>query len=272
MKRIILIMVTVMLSATAAIAAKPLKVDLWQGKAPHNVNKSDTAWVEVYLPAEKKATGRAVVICPGGGYQHLAMDHEGRQWADWFNNLGIAAIVLHYRMPYGDCRIPQEDALCALQLVRANAKNWHIDPNDVGIMGSSAGGHLASTVATHVKQKDLPAFQILFYPVITMDPDFSHRGSHDNFLGKKASKKNELLYSNDAQVNHNTPRAWIGVSDDDTVVPPANSFSYAQELYRHDVSVSFHMYPSGGHGWGIRPSFAFHTEMLNELRAWLQSF
>lgn len=270
MKKLILAMCIIMTNLFAAQAAGPKRIDLWEKKAPHVTNPNDTAWIEVYTAPEKKATGRAVIICPGGGYQHLAMDHEGRQWAPWFNNLGISVFVLHYRMPNGDCRIPMDDVRKAFEVVRENAKEWHIDPQDIGIMGSSAGGHLAATAATHMKQSDGPAFQILFYPVITMDPDFTHRGSHDNLLGKKPGKKQEALYSCDQQVSDRTPRAWIGVSDDDRVVPAANSMSYAQELYRHDVSVSMHIYPTGGHGWGIRPAFAFHAEMLQELRAWLE--
>ena len=159
-----------------------------------------------------------------------------------------------------------------MRLVRHNAKAWGINPNDVGIMGSSAGGHLASTIATHAESDAKPNFQILFYPVITMDPAFTHQGSHDNLLGKKAKKKQEMLYSNDTQVNRTTPRAWIALSDDDTVVLPANGFNYYFECYRHDVEASLHVYPSGGHGWGIRPAFRFHTEMMAELKAWLLSF
>ena len=249
------------------------RINLWEKRPPHkSENKQDTAWVKVFLPEKSKATGRAIVICPGGGYQHLAMEHEGTDWAPVFNNMGIAAIVLHYRMPHGDHRIPIEDAEQAMRLVRHNAKAWGINPNDVGIMGSSAGGHLASTIATHAESDAKPNFQILFYPVITMDPAFTHMGSHNNLLGKNAKKKQEMLFSNDAQVNRTTPRAWIALSDDDTVVLPANGFNYYFECYRHDVEASLHVYPSGGHGWGIRPAFRFHTEMMAELKAWLQSF
>lgn len=277
MKKNIIVLVLAMLAFCAqSFGAKNdngTRVDLWSKKAPHdNGNRADTAWVKVFLPDAKKATGRAVVICPGGGYSHLAMNHEGLDWAPFFNNMGIAAIVLHYRMPNGDKRVPIEDAEAAIRLVRANAKNWHVNPDDVGIMGSSAGGHLASTIATHAPADAMPNFQILFYPVITMDPGFTHQGSHDNFLGKHIKKKDEQVYSNDTQVTRKTPRAWIALSDDDTVVPPANGFNYYFECYRHDVSSSLHIYPSGGHGWGIRPSFEFHTEMMNELRAWLLSF
>jgi len=159
-----------------------------------------------------------------------------------------------------------------MKLVRANARKWHIDPNNVGIMGSSAGGHLASTIATRATGQAKPNFQILFYPVITMMPGFTHQGSHDFLLGKDAKKKDEKEYSNDMRVTRATPRAWIALSDDDNVVIPANGANYYNELYRHDVPASLHIYPTGGHGWGIRTDFKFHTPMLMELESWLRSF
>ncbi|MCI6473154.1 MAG: alpha/beta hydrolase [Bacteroidales bacterium] len=257
----------------AAKTNQGFRINLWEKGAPHkNGNPQDTAWVQVFLPDARRSCGKAIVICPGGGYSHLAMNHEGLDWAPFFNNMGIAAVVLHYRMPNGNHKVPLEDAEAAIQLVRANAKSWNINPDAVGIMGSSAGGHLASTIATHSTGASLPDFQVLFYPVITMDPGFSHKGSHDNFLGKNARKKDEQLFSNDMQVTRKTPRAWVALSDDDTVVPAANGFNYYFECYRHDVPASLHVYPTGGHGWGIRPSFQFHAEMLQELKAWLMSF
>ena len=167
-------------------AQKGTTMKLWPN-APEVVSSDDKdeAEVTVYLPDAKKATGRAVVCCPGGGYQHLAMDHEGHQWAPFFNTQGIVLIVLKYRMPHGNRLVPISDAEEAMKLVRRNAAEWHINPNDVGIMGFSAGGHLASTIATHSKGDAAPNFQILFYPVITMDPGFTHMGSHDNLLGKE---------------------------------------------------------------------------------------
>lgn len=256
-----------------AMAQKPFDMQLWQGNpAVKSSDKADTARVRVYLPDAKRATGRAVVICPGGGYSHLAMDHEGYQWGAFFNNLGIAAIVLKYRMPHGKYEVPISDAEEAMRLVRRNAAKWHIRANDVGIMGFSAGGHLASTIATHAVKDAKPDFQILFYPVITMDPAYTHKGSHDNLLGKDAKKKLEDKYSNDMQVTRVTPRAFIALSDDDHAVVPANGVNYYIECYRHDVPASLHVYPSGGHGWGIRDSFKYHVEMELELRAWLQSF
>ena len=261
----------------AAFAQKGTKMDLWPKGAPNNNgDENDKAELTVYLPDVKKATGRAVVCCPGGGYSHLAMDHEGHQWATFFNSNGIALIVLKYRMPHGNYKIPVSDAEEAIKTVRRNAVDWHIDHNDVGIMGFSAGGHLASTIATHSKGDAAPNFQILFYPVITMDPAFTHKGSHDNFLGqdrsKKELKKLEQEYSNDLQVNRTTPRAFIALSDDDHAVPAANGFNYYSECYRKDVPASIHIYPTGGHGWGYRETFAFHYQMIFELKAWLESF
>ena len=256
-----------------AAAQQKLEMNLWPQGAPNsNGDTADSAKVWVYLPDKKAATGRAVVICPGGGYQHLAMNHEGHDWAPFFNNMGIAAIVLKYRMPHGEHEVPVSDAEEALKLVRRNAAGWNINPQDVGIMGSSAGGHLASTVATHSTGDAAPNFQILFYPVVTMMPDITHKGSHDNFLGEKPKKKQETEYSNDLQVSRVTPRAFIALSDDDATVLPANGVNYYIELYRHDVPATLHVYPSGGHGWGNRDSFKYHNEMQLELKAWLRSF
>jgi acetyl esterase/lipase len=284
MKKILFFMLSFLISTLKLSAQQEaFNMDLWPNGLP-NSNGIDQSQpyddskqnfkpsIRVFLPDADKATGLAVVCCPGGGYSHLAMDHEGYEWASFFNERGIALIVLKYRMPHANPDVPISDAKEALRVVRENAQKWNIDPQKVGIMGSSAGGHLASTVSTHSDMLTAPAFQILFYPVITMDPAFTHLGSHNNLLGKNAKKKQEMLFSNDAQVNRTTPRAWIALSDDDTVVLPANGFNYYFECYRHDVEASLHVYPSGGHGWGIRPAFRFHTEMMAELKAWLQSF
>ena len=268
--KLILIMTT-LIAMTASVTGKTYP--LWPKGAPNNNgNPTDTAKVSVFLPDAKKATGRAVVICPGGGYGFLAMEHEGTDWAPFFNREGIAVIVLKYRMPHGNYEIPISDAEEAMRFVRRNATQWHIDPQQVGIMGSSAGGHLASTLATHAKPEVAPNFQILFYPVITMDPGFTHMGSHDNLLGSKPKKKLEHLFSNDLQVTRVTPRAFIALSDDDDLVPPINSANYCQECIRHDVPASVHVFPTGGHGWGYRESFDYHLELLLELKAWLHSF
>lgn len=275
MKRIKKIITTVFLTAItlSAGAQKTFEMNLWQNGAPNdNGDSQDTAKVKVFLPNEKEATGRAIVICPGGGYQHLAMNHEGYDWAPFFNNQGIAVVVLKYRMPHGNCDVPISDAEEAIKMVRRNANAWNIKTEEVGIMGSSAGGHLASTIATHSKGDAKPDFQILFYPVITMMPDITHKGSHDNFLGKDAKKKDEKLYSNDAQVSRTTPKAFIALADDDHTVLPINGVNYYMELFRHDVPASLHVFPSGGHGFGVRERFKYHNELELMLKAWLNSF
>ena len=260
-------------SSVVSAATKPIVLDLWPNGAPEKSSDlKDTARVYVYLPDVKHVTGRAVVICPGGGYAMLAMEHEGTDWAEFFTSQGIAAIVLKYRMPHGNRKVPVSDAMEAMRLVRRNAKEWRIDVDQVGIMGSSAGGHLASVVATMGKGNAAPNFQILFYPVITMNPGFTHIGSHDNFLGKDARKKTEQEYSTDRQVSRVTPRAYILLSDDDHTVLPANGVNYYLACYRHDVPASLHVYPTGGHGWGMKQSFPYHIEMLLDFKAWLNSF
>ena len=228
--------------------------------------------LRVFLPAPELATGRAVVACPGGGYSGLAVNHEGYDWAPYFNKQGIALIVLKYRMPKGDRTLPISDAEAAMKMVRDSADVWNLNPNDIGIMGSSAGGHLASTIATHAPEALRPNFQILFYPVITMDKSFTHMGSHDNLLGKDASADLEKEFSNEKQVTKETPRAFIVYSDDDKVVPPANGVNYYLALNKKGVHSVLHIYPTGGHGWGIREDFLYKSEMQNELTSWLRSF
>lgn len=270
--KLLLMMMTLSVAAMAQ-NQKGKEFDLWpDGPLVASSDSADKAKITVFLPDAKRATGRAVVICPGGGYSHLAMQHEGTDWVHFFNSQGIAVVILKYRMPHGNLEVPVSDAEQAIKTVRRTAKGWHIDPKQVGIMGFSAGGHLASTIATHSTGDAKPDFQILFYPVITMDPGFTHKGSHDNFLGTKPKKKTERLYSNDLQVTRVTPRAFIALSDDDGAVLPMNGVNYYMECYRHDVPASLHVYPTGGHGWGYRDNFAFHLEMVLELKAWLQSF
>lgn len=278
MKTIKFVLLFAMISLEmTANAQKGTVMNLWPKGAPNTSGvATDTAKVTVFLPSAKRATGRAVVMCPGGGYGHLAMQHEGTDWAAFFTKQGIAVFLLKYRMPYGNYEIPISDAEECIKMVRRNAKRWHVDPKQVGIMGFSAGGHLASTIATHATDSAAPNFQILFYPVITMMPDHTHRGSHDNFLGKDRSKRQmkrlELQFSNDLQVTRATPRAFIALSDDDSAVVPTNGVSYYMECMKRDVPAALHVYPTGGHGWGYRDSFEFHDEMVLELKAWLRSF
>lgn len=228
--------------------------------------------LRVFLPAPHLATGRTIVVCPGGGYKVVAINKEGYDWAPYFNKQGIALVVLKYRMPQGNYTIPIKDAEAAMKIVRDSAEVWNLNPNDVGIMGFSAGGHLASTIATHAKPELRPNFQILFYPVITMDKTYTHLGSHDNFLGHNVSDELEMEYSNEKQVTEETPRAFIVYSDDDKIVDPSNGVNYYLALKKRNVPSVLHIYPSGGHGWGNREDFLYKNEMMQELSSWLRSF
>lgn len=261
---------------------KPFNVDLWQQGMP-NTNGADSApfdeskgnykpSLRVFLPAAELSTGRVVVACPGGGYSHLAYNHEGYDWAPFFNKQGIALVVLKYRMPKGGNKdVPVSDAEEAIRMVRDSADVWNINPGDVGIMGFSAGGHLASTVAIQAAPEVRPDFQILFYPVITMDKKYTHIGSRNSFLGKDASAELEKQYSNEKQVTKDTPPAFIAYSDDDKSVSPVNGVNYYLSLHKEGVPATLHVYPSGGHGWGIRESFLYKNLMLDELSAWLNT-
>ena len=256
-----------------ASAQQGLEMDLWSsGPKTSNGDPDDLAKVVVYLPSKEVATGRAVVICPGGGYTHLAFEKEGTAWAPFFNAQGIAVIVLKYRMPHGVWNVPLEDAEEAMRLVRRMSATWDINTRQVGIMGFSAGGHLASTVATHSKGDAAPDFQILFYPVITMEQGTTHQGSRENLLGKKPKRKMLNEFCNEQHVSGLTPRAFIALAHDDKAVSPLNSISYYEELVQCHVPASLHIYPTGGHGFGILQSFPYHFEMMLELKAWLNSF
>ena len=269
----ILFVWSMLFMSSLAFAQQGVEMDLWEG-APQTSNgdPNDLAKVTVFLPKKEVATGRAVVICPGGGYSHLAFEKEGTAWAPFFNAQGIAVIVLKYRMPHGVYKVPIEDAEEAMRLVRRMSVAWDINPKEVGIMGFSAGGHLASTIATHSTGEAAPNFQILFYPVISMEQGTTHQGSRDNLLGKKPKRRLVNEYCNEQHVKHSTPRAFIALAHDDKAVPPVNAISYYEELSHCGVPASFHSYPSGGHGFGILQSFPYHFEMMLELKAWLNSF
>lgn len=253
-----------MVSATASAAATPTARQFV-------ITFAEGARLTAYLPTQP--SGRAIVDLPGGGYSHLAVDHEGHQWADWMNRQGIAFFVLEYRMPKGDRTIPLTDAYRAMTTVRDSATAWRVNPYDVGIMGFSAGGHLASAVSTHAPWAARPNFSILFYPVVSMDERVTHKGSCANFLGAEGMKDQRLIqqWSNDACVRrHLTPPACVILSTDDRVVPPVtNGVAYYSAMRRAGNNCALYAYPSGGHGYGIRKNFAFHEQMLSDLKAWL---
>lgn len=236
------------------------------------IKLSTGAEMTVYLPEADKATGRAVVDCPGGGYSHLSMDNEGHNWAGFYNELGIAYAVLKYRMPNGDRNIPLSDAYEAIKTFKDNAEVWHVNPNDVGIQGFSAGGHLASAVSTHAPAELRPSFSVLFYPVISMDERVTHKGSCVGFLGDSRSDS-ELVkeWSSHESVDSLTPPAIIILASDDRAVPPlTNGFKYYTSLRKAGKKASMHAYPSGGHGFGFKDTWKYHDLMLKELEMWLK--
>ena len=258
------------MTVIALALASGLSAQWTPTKAVFDVQKPT---MKVFLPKDDLNTGRAVVACPGGSYLGHAIAHEGWDWAPFFNKQGIALIVLQYTLPAGDRTKPIADAEAAMKLVRDSAKVWNINPSSVGIMGSSAGGHLASTIATHsTDPKVRPDFQILFYPVISMDPSRGHQLTHESFFGKNATPELIDLYSNEIQCTPDTPRAIILTSDDDGVNPAFNAAPYYIALHKAGVPATLHVYPTGEHGWGCLQSFQHHTQMLDDLSAWLRTF
>lgn len=265
------------LSQTWLHAQQPLELKLWPEGMPNDNGMTCQEENGVLYVAEPTLTvypategnGMAIVACPGGGYGKLAMDHEGKDMAAWFNNQGITYAVLKYRMPNGHKEVPLSDARQAMRILRHRAGEWQL--KRIGIMGFSAGGHLASTVATHFEDEEShPDFQILFYPVISMDPEYTHRGTHDNLLGKQPAKEEVDDFSNELHVDGNTPPAFILHSSDDRSVPVAHSLNYYMALLRHQVPATLHIYPIGGHGWGYRDSFTYKREWTGELEKWLR--
>lgn len=238
--------------------------------------------ITVQLPKTSKANGAAVLICPGGGYLGEAIYHEGFQFADWLNGKGIAGIVLKYRLPNGHPDIPITDAKQAMRIIRAHAAEWHIDPRKVAVAGFSAGGHLASTLGTHydlgdstakdplMRYSTRPDLMFLFYPVITMKLSETHLGSRQNLLGMHPTEQQVNYYSNELQVNKNTPPAILMLCDDDKTVPPINSIQFYQTLHTNNVPASLYIFPSGGHGWGMNTNISFWQDWRALLLNWME--
>jgi acetyl esterase/lipase len=235
-----------------------------------------------FFSAGNDAPKPCVIICPGGGYRILASEHEGTDVAKYFNSIGIHALVLKYRIPSDDHQpdkkmAPLQDAQRAVQLVREHAKDWKVDPDKVGIMGFSAGGHLASSLAVHyddIKIKEnnkisvRPNFQILGYPVISFSK-FSHVGSRKNLLGKDSTESMMNYFSNEMHVNSNTPIAFLVHAKDDKVVPIENSFIYVDALKSNGVEAELFVYETGGHGFGMINKTSSES-WINAMKSWLQ--
>jgi acetyl esterase/lipase len=229
------------------------------------ISKISRPTLTVYLPPKEKANGAAVIVIPGGGYRMVAAVHEGSEVAQRFNDMGVTAFVLKYRLPSDVTMVnkeigPVQDAQRAIQLVRERAKEWGIDKNRVGIIGFSAGGHLASTAGTHFnhayidagKKANLrPDFMILVYPVISFADSICHMGSRDNLIGKDPSPEKKEAYSNELQVTKKTPPTYLVHAEDDSTVKVQNMLLFATALQKNKVPFDFYLYEKGGHGFGL---------------------
>ncbi|HMK19217.1 MAG TPA: pectinesterase family protein [Chitinophagaceae bacterium] len=285
----------------AAFTKKPQPViSLYNGAVPNNkqvankenstardnvtrIAKVSNPTLTVFKPA--KPNGQSVIICPGGSYAILAFDKEGTRVAEEFNKWGVTAFVLKYRLPDDSINIdrslaPLQDAQQAIRWVRANAAQYGIDRNKIGIMGFSAGGHLASTAATHfnfradASNNDTtsarPDFAILIYPVITFDSSFGHKGSRNNLVGANTSKEKFDFYSNELQVTSTTPPTFLIHASDDATVPVENSIRFYQACIKNKVLAEMHIYPKGGHGFGMYNKTT-DDNWMERLRNWLNS-
>lgn len=270
------------------LAADPLTgpvVELWPAGAPGAVGNEavDKPTLNVYQPAADKANGTGVIVLPGGGYSHLAVGHEGHDLGEFFKSLGVTAFVLKYRLaPRYKHPAPLNDAQRAIRLVRSRAAEWKLDPKRIGILGFSAGGHLASTAGTHFdagdpKAKDpidrvscRPDFLILCYPVISLNTEYAHVGSRNNLLGKEADAQLVESLSNDTQVTDETPPAFLFHTDADTGVRPENSVLFYLALKKHKIPAELHIYEKGPHGVGLAAKDPILSTWSARLADWMK--
>ena len=301
-QKFILLSFFIALFLTAGIQAQDQTIKLWHDKIPGAVtaNRSNKAVeptgagcidgihdpeLDVFLPKQGTGNGTAVLICPGGGYRVVCVRKEGYDIAEWMAAQGITVFVLKYRLPSDaimkDKTIgPLQDAQRAIRLIRQNAAKWNIDNEKVGVMGFSAGGHLASTLSTHFNEKVYekaegvsvrPSFSILIYPVISFDEKFTHMGSRENLIGKSPAPEKVQLYSNELQVNKETPPAFLVHATDDKVVPVQNSLRYYEALEKNGVPAELHIYQRGGHGFALGregTEKGWPEACLNWMRSW----
>lgn len=284
MKKLIALISAILLqSGNLMNAAEPVTYNLWNGNPPtsnglsadkkENDNPDWITYVSqptmTVYPADKP-NGMALLMCPGGGYFGVSFKHEGSDMAKDLNDAGITLAVLKYRVPEGHSEIPSDDARKALDILKEHAAEYGIDSAKIGVGGASAGAHLAATVANHPGAVN-PAFQVMVYPVVTMEKGVTHPGSRELLLGKKPSRKTVDYFSNEKQVTPDTAPVFIAVSQNDDVVPLRNSIDYFNALVANNVPVSFHVYPDGGHGWLYRPEFKWHDQFISELLKWMQN-
>ncbi len=250
-------------------------------RADYVVSNVSRPTLSVFLPPNGKANGAAVIICPGGGYGVLVMKREGYDIAEAFTKMGVAAFVLKYRLPSDKTMLdktigPLQDAQQAIKMIRQRAAEWQIDPQKLGIMGFSAGGHLAATAGTHFTKSLIdnpdnsslrPNFMILVYPVISLNESMGHSNTRTNLLGTAASPELIKQYSNEAQVDSSTPPTFLTHAGDDKVVPVANSLAFYEALQRLGIPADLHLYTKGGHGYLQTPAF---EEWFGRCLHWLR--
>lgn len=233
---------------------------------PNAISNISKPSLLVYPAAEPN--GKAILMCPGGGFNRISIGHEGRDMAAWFNAQGITYAVLKYRMPNGHREVPIDDVRQGLRLLRDNAEEWKI--TRIGIMGASIGGYLAAHAAVFGSGDIQPDFQILLYPMISMTPSLTHLNTRARLLGEHPTKEDEKAYSLELHVTPQAPPAFIALASDDEIINPENSLLYYLVLLKNKVSVSLHIYPKGGHSFGFRDSFIFKWQWTGELEKWLR--
>jgi acetyl esterase/lipase len=279
-----------LLLLTTASFAQSGKVEyLWPNGAPDakGTDPGDKPTITYFLPDKDKATGTAVLICPGGGYGFLASGHEGDSVAKWFNSFGVAGFVLKYRHAKSGAGyshpVPLNDAQRAMQIIRGKAQELNISPDKIGVLGFSAGGHLAASLGTHYNngKKDSddpierincrPDFMILIYPVITMNFPFTHQGSRENLLGKNPDQKLVDLMSNELQIDPETPPTFLVHTTEDSVVPVENSIMFYSALIKHHVQAEMHIFLKGNHGFGLGNKDAENSSWPELCNHWMKA-
>ena len=287
MKRLFtLLLVLCALPALAQDYGQDMTIKIWDNaSAPHSnqitaaetsnnnviVNTTETV-LYIFKADPAKATGHAMLVCPGGGYSSVCIEWEGYKVAQWLASQGVTCGVLKYRLPNGHKEIPLEDTTEALRTMRRRSKELGFDPTKLGMMGSSAGGHLTAYTSNFASFADRPAFTVLFYPVITGEQGLCHKGSFDHLLGKDASAYERAEYSMETRVTKQTPPTLILTSDNDTLVPTISSTRYYNALRKHGVKASLHIYPGGYHGFCMHDDVAFKPLWQQAMMEWIRSF
>ena len=287
MKRLFtLLLVFCALPALAQDYGQDMTIKIWDNaSAPHSnqiteretsnnnviVNTTETV-LYIFKADPAKATGHAMLVCPGGGYSSVCIEWEGYKVAQWLASQGVTCGVLKYRLPNGHKEIPLEDTTEALRTMRRRSKELGFDPTKLGMMGSSAGGHLTAYTSNFASFADRPAFTVLFYPVITGEQGLCHKGSFDHLLGKDASAYERAEYSMETRVTKQTPPTLILTSDNDTLVPTISSTRYYNALRKHGVKASLHIYPGGYHGFCMHDDVAFKPLWQQAMMEWIRSF